>query len=133
TTPVYIDGYSQRPCGSNSSPCSQANTASNGTNALLTIELNGSLAGSVDGFVVNGGGSLGNASVVSGLVVNRFGGNGVALAGGGYHTLSGNFIGTDVSGTLSAANGTGVSIENSPQNLIGCTIAPERNLISGNT
>src|SRR5207302_5291109 len=66
-------------------------------------------------------------------------GNGVALLSGsssdGYWSVvSGNFIGTDVSGTLAAPNGlAGLFITNSTGQQVGCTVAEERNIISGNT
>ena len=63
TTPVIIDGYTQRWSKPNTNPPEL------GTNAVLKIELDGSLAGSpnVWGFLIVGGGST-----VRGLVINRF-------------------------------------------------------------
>jgi len=127
--PVIIDGYSQRPCAApNVSPCSQENTLATGENAQLSIELDGTSAGvSVHGLVTTVG-----ASTIQGLVINHFTGNGVGLVSNG-NTISGNFIGTDVSGTLAAANHVGVYVDNSSDNAIGCTTPDERNVISGNT
>ena len=126
--PVMIDGYSQLPCASNPSPCSQANDDPTGDNAQFSIELNGSTAGAnVHGLVTTGG-----ASTIQGLAINRFTGNGLGLFSDG-NTISGNFIGADVSGTLAAANHAGILINNSATNEIGCTTADMRNVISGNT
>src|SRR5215203_1863119 len=60
TEPVIINGYSQ--------PGSSANTLAKGTNAVLTIELDGTNAGSADGLSIGAKGT-----VVKGLVINSFG------------------------------------------------------------
>lgn len=51
------------------------------------------------------------------------------------NTIAGNFIGTDVTGTtvLGAGSTMGVSVENSPNNVIGGTTPGARNIISGNS
>src|SRR5690242_1745573 len=65
TNPVVIDGYTQ--------PGSSANTLTVGDNAVLTVELNGALAGSTaDGLTLTAGGST-----VRGLVINGFGRDGI--------------------------------------------------------
>ena len=64
TGAVTIDGYTQTG--------SSVNTLSVGDNAVLTIELNGTGAGSVDGLTL-GAGSAG--STIRGLVINRFSGS----------------------------------------------------------
>jgi CSLREA domain-containing protein len=92
TQTVTIDGYSQTGA--------TANTVAAMDNAVLTIELDGANAGaSVTGLTVSA-----VASNVKGLVVNRFTSDGLSLSGGN-GTISGNFIGTDVSGTLDLGNG----------------------------
>jgi hypothetical protein len=48
-------------------------------------------------------------------------------------SIYGNKIGTDISGLLPLPNPTGIILENSPNNIVGGTIASSRNLISGNT
>jgi CSLREA domain-containing protein len=59
------------------------------------IELNGSYAGAgVDGLRITAGGST-----VRGLVINRFGGDGIQLDTAGGNTIEGNYIGTNTSGT----------------------------------
>ncbi len=76
-----------------------------------------------------GGGTESERNLISG---NR--GNGVVIDGGTYNTVSGNYIGTDVTGTTALANGSGgVSLAWSAQyNLIGGDAPEERNVISGN-
>src|SRR5215471_1864274 len=92
------------------------------------IEINGTNAGqNVFGLTVGG-----DHCTLKGLVINRFkGGYGIFLSGGGNHTLSGNYIGLDLTGTTALGNFTGIGIS-SPNNVIGGTTAAERNVISGN-
>ncbi|MCI0460030.1 MAG: hypothetical protein L0Z62_24015, partial [Gemmataceae bacterium] len=47
--------------------------------------------------------------------------------------VQGNYIGTDVTGTMLLSNATGVFINGGSNNLIGGIVAGARNLISGNT
>jgi hypothetical protein len=61
---------------------------------------------------------------------NRFAG--VQFASGGSGTVEGNFIGTDISGTMPIGNGYGVFISNDGI-IVGGTTAEARNVISGNT
>src|SRR5215208_5477869 len=69
TEPVIINGYSQ--------PGSSANTLAKGTNAVLTIELDGTTAGSADGLSIGAKGT-----VVKGLVINSFSLSAIRLLGG---------------------------------------------------
>lgn len=121
TEAVTIDGYTQR----GSSP----NTAATGTNARLTVELDGSeeISSFADGLDI----SASNV-VVRGLAINGFGNNGVSIASGSGIRIEGNFIGTDPSGTLDLGNRlSGVAIFGSG-NIVGGTSLDRRNLISGN-
>jgi hypothetical protein len=52
------------------------------------------------------------------------------LEGSGHHRIAGNFIGTDITGTLARDDFTGVGI-NSADNTVGGTTAADRNVISG--
>src|SRR5215204_6899085 len=72
TEPVIINGYSQ--------PGSSANTLAKGTNAVLTIELDGTEAGT--GLDANGLGIGAKGTVVKGLVINSFAVSGIRLLGG---------------------------------------------------
>jgi hypothetical protein len=120
TDPVVIDGYSQ--------PGSSVNTDPVGTNAVLRIEL--------DGTIVGGGFSLGlnlaaPGCTVQGLVVNGWG-SGIRTFGTGGNVIRGNFLGTDPTGTVAKPNGTAIGISAS-NDLVGGTSPADRNLVSGNT
>ncbi len=112
---VTVDGYSQ----SGASP----NGAASGTNAILRIEVDGASAGaSVAGLTVSNGGSN-----VRGLTINRFTSHGLQGSG----TITGNFLGADVSGTLDLGN-TGSGLAAGSNMTIGGPTADLVNLISGN-
>ena len=97
------------------------------------VQIDGSLAGNgVHGLVVAGG-----TSTVRGLAVGRFGGTGVGdglhVQGAGGNVIEGNYLGTDVTGTVAQPNtGSGVVADNVTGNTIGSTVASGRNLLSGN-
>jgi hypothetical protein len=123
TDPVIIDSYTQPGASPNTNPVGL------GTNAVLKIELDGSLAGSSQGLYITA-----DNTTVRGLVINRFGGNGIFLLGNGGNHIEGSFIGTNVTGTADLANGSsGVFLQNSMDNTIGGTTPAARNLVSGNT
>jgi hypothetical protein len=72
-------------------------------------------------------------SVVKGLVINRCGGSGIVLTGNGGNLIQGNYIGTDITGTVDLGNlGNGLQLENSSNNIIGGAAPGAGNLISGN-
>ncbi len=140
---LMIDGYSQ--------PGSQANNLVRGSDAVLTIELDGSLAGAGAHGLVNEG-AVPGAGVpnvtVRGLIINRFSGAGIRVTGPGgagfpgFVTVRGCYIGTDASGTQARGNGVGIDIGTDAQAIIG-EPTPDfggntvpwpawRNLISGN-
>jgi hypothetical protein len=121
---VTIDGYSQ--------PGSSANTLTRGTNAKLLIQINGTNAGEFtqDGLLIDA-----PNSVIKGLVINRFDGDGVdLLQSGDGSRVEGNFLGTNPSGTADRGNGiSGVeAFFESNNNLLGGNTPAARNLISGN-
>jgi len=117
---VRIDGYSQ--------PGSSPNTLAVGDDAVLQIELDGSRAGAASGLVITAGGS-----VVRGLVIDRFGLEGITLRNLGANVVEGNFVGTDPTGTTALGNGIrGVFVDGSPDNRIGGTAPHARNVLSGN-
>jgi fibronectin-binding autotransporter adhesin len=94
------------------------------------VELDGSAAGvDANGLVITAG-----RSTIRGLVVNRFGGNGIVLAGEGGNVLQGNFIGTNGTGSVGLGNAAnGVSILGaSSQNTIGGPTSAQSNVLSGN-
>jgi hypothetical protein len=92
--------------------------------------LDGSSANS-DGLAIDGA----SGSVIRGLVINSFGNVGIDVFGDSVGTrIEGNFIGTDVTGTLDRGNeNDGVALFDSPsQTVVGGTTPAARNLISGN-
>jgi CSLREA domain-containing protein len=117
--PVFIDGYSQPGARQNEAP------RDSGTDALLMIEIDGSLA--------PGAIRLGSGSLVKGLALNR----GMYLSiNGSNNTIQGNFIGLDVVGSVAQGSSVGVLLTGdvgSSGNLIGGTAIAARNVISGNT
>jgi (2Fe-2S) ferredoxin len=73
-------------------------------------------------------------TTVRGFVINNFGFNGIGISTNGGNRIEGNFIGTDISGTIARPNfGRGIQIVNSSNNVIGGTSPNARNLISGNS
>jgi len=93
------------------------------------IELDGTLAGAgTDGIKISGGGN----SLIKGLIINRFDGDGIEIQNNNNNVISCNRIGTNSSGTAALANnGYGVFVNNSDSNVIGGT-SSDGNLISGN-
>lgn len=118
TEPLTIDGYTQAG--------SVRNTTSPGTNAVLTIEL--------DGRFINAAGLAATAPVtISGLSVYWFG-LGIQLSAGSEGSeIMGNFIGTDATGTQDRGNDSSGILVNAGDVRIGSVARGDRNLISGNT
>lgn len=124
TAPVTVDGYTQ--------PGSSANTAAQGTNANLLIELDGSGAGTnSDGLVIKA-----SDVVVRGLVINGFDSDNIRIISTDGptddNTIEGNFIGAEPSGTQAPGIGFGVDVLDGENNVVGGTSSASRNLISGN-
>jgi len=140
-------------------PGAAENTLDQGDNAVLGIELDGSLAGvGASGLVIapsTPGSGLcgGSGSTIRGFAINRFDGGGITAIGetcplgfscgvGGV-TISGNFIGTDVTGTVALPNAYGLEFGlHTSQNIVGDKLAvvggpispaaASRNIIAGN-
>jgi hypothetical protein len=93
------------------------------------IEIYGAGAGAgVRGFELTGGNCT-----VRGLVINSFQGAGMLINTNGGHTVQGNYIGTDATGTANLGNNFhGIYIDDVPNNTIGGPNAADRNVISGN-
>ena len=123
TKAVVINGYSQTG--------SSANTAvsPNPFNGTLTIEIDGTSAGSSRGLRVGA-----SNVTIKGLVINRFNRYGIEINDFSNVKIEGNYIGTDPTGLIDRGNalsginhasaGTGV--------VVGGTTAAARNIISGN-
>jgi hypothetical protein len=124
TEQVTIDGYTQTGA--------HPNTKAVGNDAALKIVLNGTNV-SGPGFEIPG---FTSNNLIKGLVINRFtGAAGIDIHGTSVgNRIEGNFIETDVTGTLDRGNdGDGVSVsEGSDEVLIGGTTPAARNVISGN-
>lgn len=118
TDPVIINGYSQTGAS--------ANTLAVGSDAVFKIELDGSSSGGATGLTITAGGST-----VRGLVINRFA-TGILLSTSGGNTIAGNWIGTDVTGTLDRGNtAEGITLSSS-NNTVGGLLPADRNVIAGN-
>jgi CSLREA domain-containing protein len=123
-TQMLINGYSQ--------PGSQQNTtiAPEPLNARLLIEINGAAVnGILAGLYVKS-----DDVVIRGLVINRFGGDGISI-GGDSLTIQGCFLGTDATGLIdrgNGLNGAAHGVDGSTNARIGGLNPEDRNLISGN-
>ncbi len=118
--PVLIDGYSQ--------PGASPNTLSTGFDANVLIRLDGAGAGSgADGLRFAGGGS-----VVRGLMITRFSGDGIEFTGSSNNVVEGCVIGIDSAGTDQGNAVNGIYLNGSARNTIGGSTPAARNVISGN-
>lgn len=121
--PVTINAYSQSG--------SQPNTAAapNPLNGILLIELDGSGAGTANGFSLRG-----NNVVIRGFVINNFTDDAVDVDGDG-SVIAGNYMGTEPDGITAAPNdnlavGNGNGTTDGLR--IGGLVPADRNLIAGN-
>jgi hypothetical protein len=125
-SPVLIDGYTQ--------PGAAANTAPVGSNAQIMIELRSSTGALSGGLALLVGSS---GSTIRGLAINRFRGSLINVTLGGSNcVITGNFVGTDPTGTIgypdssSPVSQTGLSV--SGENCrIGGPARADRNVVSG--
>jgi uncharacterized repeat protein (TIGR01451 family) len=120
---VIIDGYTQ--------PGASRNTLATGSNAVLTIALNGVNSTGRNALTL----SNHTGSTVRGLVINTWADAALLLSGGGGHRIQGNFMGTSPDGTTGVFISIGVNALGSSNNLIGtdgdgANDPGERNLIS---
>jgi hypothetical protein len=120
---ITIDGYTQ----------TGASPATDTTSATLMIEIDGTLAGGfVTGLVITS-----TNNVIQGLVINRFGGDGISIEGSAAmsNVVSGNYIGVSSDGLTDQGNTyRGVSIDlGADNNTVGGDIPAERNVIGGNS
>ncbi len=92
--------------------------------------------------VINGGGSITDGltlssgadnSLIRGLVIQNFTGNGISIANISGLTIAGNFIGTTSTGNAAAATSNGINLWNVTNSTIGGTTAADRNVVSGNS
>ena len=121
THSVFINGYSE--------PHSSPNTATDSDNAVILIQLSGASAGFADGLQI-----IASNSTVSGLAINQFNQYGIRLFSGADDVISGDFVGTDPTGSYALPNiDAGVTIDDSKNDVVGGTSAAARDIISGNT
>lgn len=122
TQPVTIDGYTE--------PGATENTLAAGDNADLRIRLDGlNVPGLSDGLRISAGNS-----VVRGLSITRFGGDGIDIFGTATdnNTIEGDFVGITPGGQ-DMGNGNGLNLRNGASgNTVGGTSPKDRNIISGN-
>ncbi len=109
TTPVTINGTTQP--GYSSKPL---------------IVLDGVHAGKANGIEITDGGTT-----IKGLVINNFQGDGILAEVNGSNTIQGDYIGTDLTGSIKEPNNDGVLLGGGG-NIIGGVKASQRNVISGN-
>jgi uncharacterized repeat protein (TIGR01451 family) len=126
TNPVTIDATSQP--GFNGTPI----IVINGSQIFETDPNTGKPTTTplpdVNGLNVNAGGTT-----VKGLVINHFTGDGIQITSNGQNVITGNYIGTDITGKIAIGNEVdGVGVLDSSNNSIGGTTAGSGNLISGN-
>jgi hypothetical protein len=115
TRAVFLDGWSQGGFGYAGPPL----IVLNGANA----------AASANGLELDAGSS---GSKVRGLVIQQFGGSGIALNTTRGNMLLGDYVGTDANGTAALGNGIGVYLSGAAGNTIGGTVTGAANVISGN-
>lgn len=123
TDPVEIDGYSQ------SGAIKNTNGTSGAFNGVLQIVLDGAATpAGTSGLVIDAGNSE-----IKGLVISRFPASGIRITSNSGNTVAGNFIGTDVTGTIDRGNGgDGIQISDVRDNRIGGLNPEHRNVIAGN-
>jgi CSLREA domain-containing protein len=109
TNPVTINGTTQP-----------------GFSGAPVIEINGSLISGSTGLSLQGSS---NGSTIRGLVINRLT-NTIELFSAN-NVVVGNYLGTDLTGTLALGNAVGVIITSSG-NRVGGLVAADRNIISAN-
>ena len=91
------------------------------------IELDGTIAGgSVYGLRLSA-----SASTIRGLLINRFN-TGIHVDGGSGNLIAGNYVGTDVTGSVDLGNTVdGIRLSGNA-NTVGGSVAADRNVMSGN-
>lgn len=116
---LVVDGYSQ--------PGAHPNSLQIGSDAIVMIGLSGAVQSNGNGLNITGGNS-----VVRGLAITDYS-IGIVI-GSDANVIEGNFIGTELSGSTSSSNRTGVFVQQGATgNTIGGSTPEARNLISGNS
>lgn len=119
TDTLIIDGYTQ----------SGAQVATETTPASLMIELDG--INLIDDHFTCGLWLSAPQCVIRGLMINRFGDNGIHIGTPGECTVEGNWFGLDATGLIMKANYDGaVRITDSPNNIVGGNVPAQRNVMA---
>ncbi|MFN7966949.1 MAG: right-handed parallel beta-helix repeat-containing protein, partial [Acidobacteriota bacterium] len=119
TESVVIYGYSQ--------PGSAPNSRVTGSDAMVMIELDGTQSDGAHGLIINS-----SDSIVHGLAIHGFAGDGIRVIGGARNWIAGNLIGASSTPGVSGGNGGhGVLVLDSFDNLIGGLAPAARNEICG--
>ncbi|MFK7918022.1 MAG: LamG-like jellyroll fold domain-containing protein [Ilumatobacter sp.] len=101
-------------------------TTQSGWAGTPTIELDGTSTATT-GIELSSG-----TSMIRGLSIHSFIGDGVVVSGGTGHTVAGNWVGLEPDGTTASGNGDeGIQVT-SDGNTIGGSSASNRNIVSGN-
>ena len=117
---TVIDAYTQ--------PGSAKNglALDDGNNAVIQVELTAGVPGIFAGFR-----SVASQTAIRGFAINGFT-NGIVIDAT-FNEVTGNFIGTDASGTQARPNITGVRLDPADRAIVGGVTTETRNIISGNT
>ena len=117
---TVIDAYTQ--------PGSQKNglPIEDGTNAVIQVQLSAGAPGIPAGFR-----SVASQTVIRGFAINGFV-NGIIIEAS-LNEVTGNFIGTDPTGTQARPNITGVRVDPDDRATVGGLTTESRNVISGNS
>jgi CSLREA domain-containing protein len=138
TKPVFIDGYTQSGAQPNTLTLIGTDPGLSGDNAVLKLVIDGAGgSGNTLGFDLEAGS---DNSTIRGFAISHWSVAGISINNSSFNTISGNFIGTDVTGSSAGGNGTGVIIASdcnpdsngSLFNTIGGEEPASRNVISGN-
>jgi hypothetical protein len=129
---VTVDAYTQ--------PGASPNSLTNGDNAKILIEINGSLAGAGPSGLSPGGNTIRGFTFTNFLEAPNPNGSNTSIGGAGIdiessqNFIEGNFFGTDASGKFAKPNSLGiVSFDGAHGNVIGGTTPQARNILSGNS
>ncbi|HEY9171011.1 MAG TPA: Calx-beta domain-containing protein, partial [Verrucomicrobiae bacterium] len=118
--PVILDGFTQ--------PGAGPNTLNDGFDGALRVQLDGANAGAgADGLRI-----AASFCVVRGIILTRFGGDGIELVGNGTNVIEGCLIGLDAAGTKAGNGANGILVNASAGNILGGLTPAARNVISGN-
>ncbi len=91
------------------------------------VNISGLLAGLVDALKIKA-----SDSKIKGLAITQFGGAGISVDNANNVEISGNVLGTDMSGSSNLGNGIGIRVSNANNPTIGGTTAASRNVVSSN-